>query len=94
MGRSGPYSAEEQGDRSLEPLLPLTTFLLVFQTSPSEFVLWYEIMLYGIVYLAFFLASGILIPLTIRLLLGDTDRKWKPVAAGVLALVVLLSLKL
>lgn len=51
-------------------------------------------MFYGIVYLAFFLASGILIPVTIRLLLGDTPRKWKPVAAGLLALVVLLSLKL
>lgn len=51
-------------------------------------------MLYGIVYLAFFLASGVLIPVTIRLLLGDTNRKWKPVVAGFLALVLLLSLKL
>jgi hypothetical protein len=53
-----------------------------------------QIMLYAIVYLAFFLASGVLIPVTIRLLLGDTNRKWKPVAAGFLALVLLLSLKL
>jgi hypothetical protein len=53
-----------------------------------------RIMLYAIVYLAFFLASGVLIPVTIRLLLGDTNRKWKPVAAGFLALVLLLSLKL
>jgi hypothetical protein len=51
-------------------------------------------MLYAIVYLAFFLASGVLIPVTIRLLLGDTNRKWKPIAAGFLALVLLLSLKL
>jgi len=53
-----------------------------------------RIMLYAIVYLAFFLASGVLIPVTIRLLLGDTNRKWKPVAAGFLAFVLLLSLKL
>jgi hypothetical protein len=51
-------------------------------------------MLYGVVYLAFFLASGVLIPLTIRFLLGETNRKWKPVAAGFLALVLLLSLRL
>ena len=51
-------------------------------------------MWYAVVYLAFFLASGILIPVTIRMLLGETDRKWKPVMAGVLAIMVLLSLKL
>jgi hypothetical protein len=51
-------------------------------------------MLYGILYLVFFLASGILIPVTIRFLLADSNRKTKTVAAGLLAVAVFLSLKL
>ena len=51
-------------------------------------------MLYGILYLAFFLASGILIPLTIRFLLADCNRRTKTMAAGLFVLVLVLSLKL
>ncbi len=51
-------------------------------------------MLYGILYLVFFLASGILTPVTIQFLLSDTPTKWKPVVAGLFASVVFLSLKL
>lgn len=54
----------------------------------------YSIMLYGILYLVFFLASGILIPLTIRFLLADGNRKTKTVFAGLCVLAVFLSLKL
>jgi hypothetical protein len=57
-------------------------------------VLSFSIMLYGILYLVFFLASGILIPVTIRFLLADSNRKTKTVAAGLLAVAVFLSLKL
>jgi len=58
--------------------------------------LWYSllIMLYGILYLVFFLASGILTPVTIQFLLSDSHTKWKPVVAGLFASIVFLSLKL
>ncbi len=51
-------------------------------------------MLYGILYLVFFLASGILTPLTIRYLLADSGRKTKTVAASLFLLALFLSLKL
>ena len=51
-------------------------------------------MLYGILYLVFFLTSGILIPVTIRFLLADTNRKMKPVVAALFVLARILSLKL
>lgn len=51
-------------------------------------------MLYGILYLVFFLASGILIPVTIRFLLADSNRKIKTVVAGLFVLDLVLSLKL
>ena len=51
-------------------------------------------MLHGILYLVFFLASGILIPLTIRFLLADGNRKTKTFVAGLFVLAIFLSLKL
>ncbi len=51
-------------------------------------------MLYGILYLVFFLASGILIPLTIRYLFADSGRKTKTVVTGLFVLALFLSLKL
>jgi len=51
-------------------------------------------MLYGVLYLVFFLTSGILIPLTIRYLLADNNRKTKTLVAGLFALALFLSLKL
>jgi hypothetical protein len=50
-------------------------------------------MLYGILYLVFFLTSGILIPVTIRFLLADTNRKMKSVVVGLFVLTLFLSLK-
>ena len=54
----------------------------------------FRIMLYGILYLVFFLASGILIPVTIRFLLADSKRKTKTLVAGLFVLALFLSLKL
>ena len=51
-------------------------------------------MLYGVLYLVFFLASGILIPVTIRFLLADSNRKTKTLVAGLFVLALFLSLKL
>lgn len=51
-------------------------------------------MMYGVLYLAFFLASGILTPVTIQFLLSDAHTKWKPVVAGLFASIVILSFEL